>query len=329
VLFWRYRHDMQMPGTLQQNSPESLLAVAQGRTRCSARPAWLVVATAALMFTAFGGAASAAELPGLRLMTYNIRLDLASDGANRWANRSHWVAAQVLWLRPDLFGMQEVLPNQKADLAAELPQYRLFGGGRDDGKEKGEASPIGFDARRFDLLEGGMFWLSPTPAIPSKGWDAAYPRIATWVRLRIRGTRQAVLAVNTHWDHIGVVARQQSAAQMLRWVEANSRRCEKVMVFGDFNSEIDSEQMQVMTKGPLALRDARAASKTSPFGPVGTFNQFEPFPRESRAIDHVLVGSEIDVERYAVFAQAIDGRVPSDHFPVLVDLSLMQCRQVR
>ena len=278
------------------------------------------------MFSVLAGAAPASEPAGLRLMTYNIRLDLASDGVNAWANRSHWVAAQVLWLRPDIFGMQEVLPNQKVDLAAELPQYRLFGGGRDDGKEKGEASPIGYDKSRFDFLEGDMFWLSPTPAVPSKGWDAAYPRIVTWVRLRMRGTRQVVLAVNTHWDHIGVVARQQSAAQMLRWVEANARRCEKVLLFGDFNSEMDSEQMQAMMKSPLALRDARAVSKSAPFGPTGTFNEFKTAPTESRVIDHVLLGSQIDVERYAVFSQVIDGRVPSDHFPVLVDLSLAQCR---
>jgi len=280
----------------------------------------------AMMFSVLAGAASAAEPQSLRLMTYNIRLDLASDGVNAWANRKQWVAAQVLWLHPDIFGMQEVLPNQKADLAAELPQYRLFGGGRDDGKEKGEASPIGFDKGRFDLLEGGMFWLSPTPAVPSKGWDAAYPRIVTWVRLRMRSSRQVVLAVNTHWDHIGVVARQQSATQMLSWVEANARRCEKVLVFGDFNSEIDSEQMQTMKQGRLALREARAISKSPPFGPMGTFNEFKTAPTGTKAIDHVLLGDRIDVARYAVFSQSIDGRVPSDHFPVLVDLALSPCR---
>lgn len=291
----------------------------------SARRPWLSLAVA-IVTSAVAGAAFAAEPQSLRLMTYNIRLDLASDGVNAWANRSHWVAAQVLWLRPDIFGMQEVLPNQKADLAAALPQYRLFGGGRDDGKDKGEASPIGYDKSRFDFLAGDMFWLSPTPAVPSKGWDAAYPRIVTWVRLRMRGTRQVVLAINTHLDHIGIVARQQSAAQMLRWVETNSRPCEQVLVFGDFNSEIDSEQMQAMLKGPLALRDARAVSKAAPFGPAGTFNEFKAAPTDSRVIDHVLLGGRIDVERYAVFSQVIDGRVPSDHFPVLVDLSLAQCR---
>ena len=280
----------------------------------------------AMLGILLAGAALARESVPLRLMTYNIRLDLASDGANAWPHRRDWVAAQIVWMHPDIFGMQEVLPNQKADLTTALPQYRLFGGGRDDGKEKGEASPLGFDTRRFDFLEGGLFWLSPTPAVPSKGWDAAYNRIATWARLRVHGTRQVVLAVNTHWDHIGVVARRESAAQITQWIEANARHCERVLLFGDFNSEIDSEQMRRVLASPLGLRDARAASKSAPFGPAGTFNNFELAPGESRTIDHFLLDKEVAVERYLVLAQLIDGRWPSDHFPALVDVRVAECR---
>jgi len=279
-----------------------------------------------LALTCMSAAFAAPHAPlSLRVMTYNIRLDLASDGVNAWPQRRDWVTAQVAWLHPDLFGMQEVLPNQKADVAAALPQYRLFGGGR-DGDEKGEASPIGFDTQRFELLEGGLFWLSPTPAVPSKGWDAAYNRIATWVRLRVHGSRDVILAVNTHWDHIGVVARKESAAQIRRWMAANARPCERVMLFGDFNSVIDSESMQRVTASGLGLRDARAASKTAPFGPAGTFNDFKLDAPAPGAIDHLLLGQGIDVERYLVLSQVIDGRWPSDHFPVVVDLKIKECR---
>jgi endonuclease/exonuclease/phosphatase family metal-dependent hydrolase len=271
-------------------------------------------------------AASAREPPSLRLMTYNIRLDLASDGADAWPHRRDWVAAQVTWLHPDIFGMQEVLPGQKADVIAALPQYRLIGGGRDDGKEKGEASPIGFDTRRFDLVDSGLFWLSPTPEVPSKGWDAALNRIAMWARLKLRGTRQVILAVNTHWDHVGVVARKQSAAQITQWIAAHTGPCEQVLLFGDFNSDIDSEQMQAITHGSLALRDARAASQTAPFGPANSFNDFQLAPAESKIIDHFLVGPRVTVDRYLILSQLIDGRWPSDHFPVLVDVTLAECR---
>jgi endonuclease/exonuclease/phosphatase family metal-dependent hydrolase len=285
-----------------------------------------IKAFSAALCTLFAVAVSAGEPLSLRLMTYNIRLDLASDGANSWPHRREWVAAQVVWLHPDIFGMQEVQPKQKSDLAADLPQYRLFGGGRDDGNEKGEASPIGFDTSKFDFLEGGMFWLSPTPTVPSRGWDAAYNRVATWARLRVHGTREVILAVNTHWDHIGLIARRQSAMQITRWLEANTRRCEQVILFGDFNSEIDSAQLRLVTGSSLGLRDARTASKSAPFGPAGTFNGFANPPRESKAIDHFLLGKQIEVERYLVLAQLIDGRWPSDHFPVFVDLKLAECR---
>jgi hypothetical protein len=94
--------------------------------------------------------APASEPLPLRLMTYNIRLDLASDGINSWPHRREWVAAQIVWLHPDIFGLQEVQPNQKSELAADLPQYRLFGGGRDDGKEK--ARPHRWASTPGDLI---------------------------------------------------------------------------------------------------------------------------------------------------------------------------------
>lgn len=132
--------------------------------------------------------------------------------------------------------------------------------------------------------------------------------------------------MNTHWDHVGLVARRESAAQIVRWIQARAKRCETVLLFGDFNSELASEQMRALTQGPLALRDARGLSKSAPFGPQGTFNGFNIAPTGPAAIDHILLGEHVSVDRYAVFVQVIDGRVPSDHFPVLVDLRLDACR---
>jgi endonuclease/exonuclease/phosphatase family metal-dependent hydrolase len=270
--------------------------------------------------------AVAREPAQLRLMTYNIRLNLASDGVNAWPHRRAWVASQVEWLRPDLLGMQEVTPGQRADLVADLPGYRFIGGGRDDGKGKGEASPIAFVPEKLELLDSGLFWLSPTPEVPSKGWDAAYNRVATWARLRSRASKQVVLAVNTHWDHIGNVARRESARQILRWLESNAKPCQPVLLLGDFNSDLDSEQMRLLTGSALGLREARAVTKTAPVGPTGTFNGFKPDAPAPHAIDHFLLGQGVAVERYLVLAQVIDGRWPSDHFPVLIDVTLPACR---
>lgn len=284
----------------------------------------LLFAAACGLFWTFG--VGAAEPVGLRFMTYNIRLDVASDGENAWPHRRDWVAAQIDWLRPDVFGMQEVLPGQRADLVARLPGYRLIGGGRDDGKDKGEASPIGFDTRKFELVEQGLFWLSPTPDVPSKDWDAAFNRVVTWARLRVKGTRTVVLAINTHWDHIGFVARKQSAMLMAKWIGAHARRCERIVVSGDFNSEIGGDPLQFLLE-QARLREARAISKSAPFGPTVTFNAFRNPPAQAGAIDHFLVGDGVQVQRYAVISQLIEGRWPSDHFPVLIDVKIAGCQR--
>src|SRR3546814_10616074 len=109
-------------------------------------------------------------------MTYNIRLDCASDGDNAWPHRRSALIALVAYQAPDLVGMQEVLQHQKQAVEADLPAYQFVGVARDDGKDKGEFSPLGFRRDRFALVGSGTFWLSPTPDVPSKGWDAALPR---------------------------------------------------------------------------------------------------------------------------------------------------------
>lgn len=261
----------------------------------------------------------------IRAMTYNIRLDTPVDGENGWSHRRSWLSDQIIWLAPDIFGLQEVVINQKRDIAHDLPAYQIIGNGRDDGVDAGESSPIGFRPERFELLDNGTFWLSPTPDQPGKGWDAAFPRVATWARLRDRASQRAVLALNTHWDHIGIEARRQSGLQLRAWLSANARAGEHLILLGDFNTAIDNEAMAALVDPqPHAarLRDSRAASQTTPFGPVGTFNAFHLVPDETLTIDHILVGDSVTVSRYAVVAQHVDGRVMSDHFPVFADLVL-------
>lgn len=261
---------------------------------------------------------------GLRVMTYNIRLDTERDGANKWAFRRSGVSAQIDWLRPDIIGLQEVVFNQKQDIASDAPDYRLIGAGRDDGRDEGESSPIGFRVDRFALLDSGTFWLSPTPDVPSKGWDAAYMRVATWVRLRDKKTRRSIFALNTHWDHIGVEARNQSARLLRERITLYRRKRDHVILLGDFNTEASSDALKLlMGSAPDAVfRDSRQTSKTPPFGPTGTFNDFKLQPERTDTIDHIFVGSTITVERYAVIAQNVDGRMLSDHYPVLADLKL-------
>ena len=258
-----------------------------------------------------------------RAMTFNIRLDLASDGANAWPNRKEMVATLVGHEAPDLVGMQEVLLHQKKHLEAALPAYAFVGVARDDGVDKGEFSPLAYRRDRFAVLQSGTFWLSPTPSRPGKGWDAAYPRIATWALLRdtTSGVRLAVL--NTHFDHLGQEARVNSAAMIADWARARVAVGLPVVVLGDFNAPPSSAPMLRLTDFRAShLRLARAISTAPPYGPAGTFNAFKIDANEAQPIDHVLVSDDFAVRRFATVTQQWGGRLPSDHYPVVADLAL-------
>lgn len=263
-------------------------------------------------------AATCAARDDLRAMTYNIRLDVAVDGANRWANRREEFLAQIRLVRPDLLGLQEVVPGQYADLRRGLPDYAFVGGGRDDGAGQGEASPLAVRRSAFSIAASGMFWLSPTPDRPSLGWDAAFRRVATWAHLHRRSDGARLLVVNTHWDHIGLEARLGSALQLRQWIAAHRRAGEAVVLLGDFNAPLAEGSMRVLLEGKQ-LRDARAAAREPAVGATITFNAFDPIPKSGQTIDHILVGWAA-VVRYHALAEHFDGRVASDHFPVVADI---------
>lgn len=279
------------------------------------RLAALLLLVLAAPVTAASQRCSAAEF---RVMTYNIRLDTSADGPNRWALRRDLLIGQVQLLRPAILGLQEVVPGQRADLVAALPGYAALGGGRDDGKLAGEGSPMFVDKALFRIEASGMFWLSPTPTVPSMGWDAAFRRVASWAHLVRRSDGQRLLAINTHWDHIGKEARLNSARQLRQWIIANRRKGEEVVLLGDFNALRDEPSMIELVAAPLG--DAKALSIEPAIGASITYNGWENVPRQGGTIDYILVSGGLRVRRYHALAEHFDGRLASDHFPVIVDL---------
>lgn len=265
-----------------------------------------------------------------RVMTYNIRYDNPADGANAWPKRRTKVVALLRFYAPDLFGAQEVTAGQLADLKADLPQYRFIGVGRDDGKQGGEFSPLAIRKSRYEVLGYGTFWLSPTPSIPSKGWDAMLPRIATWVQLKDRKSGAHILALNTHWDHKGETAREMSAREIRDFLQSHRKKCENLVMTGDLNAKQSASAYKALVVAdPPDLLNTLDISVTPPFGPPGTFNAFDIHHQESEAIDHIFVGKGVRVLRHGVLTQQDNGLLPSDHYPVLADLALpsSNCRQ--
>lgn len=264
---------------------------------------------------------SFAAAPPLRVMTFNLRYDTPSDGANAWPHRHDWVAALIRFHAPDALGVQEALAHMLTDLDARLPGFARVGVGRADGRAGGEFNAILYRRDRLELLDSGTFWLSPTPEVAgSKGWDAAIERIATWARFRDRRTGCRYVHLNTHFDHVGEQARQESARLIRRHAAALADGI-PVVVTGDLNADPASEPYRILTRDTIAdatppLRDAMVASRDGHYGPTSTWTAFRAI-EPGRRIDYVLVSPQVRVLKHAILPDSWGGRFPSDHLPVL------------
>ena len=264
--------------------------------------------------------------PPLRVMTFNLRYDTPSDGPNAWPNRRDWVAALVRFHAPDALGVQEALAHMLADLDARLPGFARVGVGRADGREGGEFSAILYRTDRLKLLDSGTFWLSPTPEVAgSKGWDAAIERVATWARFRDRRTGCRHLHLNTHFDHVGEQARQESARLIRRRLAALAGG-DPVVMTGDLNADPTSAPYRILTRDTIdgaigPLRDAYVASRDGHYGPTSTWTEFRAI-EPGRRIDYVLVSPAVTVLMHGILPDSWDNRFPSDHLPVLAAIDV-------
>lgn len=251
------------------------------------------------------------------LSTYNIRLDVASDAPNNWDNRKEHLASVVLFNKVEILGVQEALHHQMLDLKSLLKDYQWVGVGRDDGAEKGEYSAIFYRQDLYNLVSGGTFWLSETPDKPSKAWDAALPRVCTWAILEQKSSARKLLVLNTHFDHIGKTAREESAKLILKKAEELNTDKLPLVMMGDLNATAEEEPIKVFSEN---LKNSVELAKYKMLA-SGTFNAFKWAETPSNVIDYVFVNGQWDVLRHGVITQSDQQRYPSDHFPVLVELS--------
>ncbi|WP_461485719.1 endonuclease/exonuclease/phosphatase family protein [Pedobacter sp.] len=251
----------------------------------------------------------------INVMTYNIRYSTEKDGENAWSKRKDKVKALVKFHDADILCTQEALAEQY-DFILENSDFEAVGAGRDDGKRKGEFSPIYYNKNRFSKKDGGMFWLSQTPDVPSKGWDAMFNRVCTWVRLYDKLNKKEFLVFNTHYDHVGVQARIESAILIKQKIQEIAPKL-PVIYTGDLNVTPETEAIATIKS---FLSDSREISAEPPYGPEGTFNGFKFNSPLKNRIDYVFVNKGFKVQKYGVLTDSKDLRYPSDHLPVFVKL---------
>jgi endonuclease/exonuclease/phosphatase family metal-dependent hydrolase len=310
----------------------------------------MLLTAAALAVTA--GAASAQSAPRpedardevavrLNVMTFNIRTSAIDDREDAWPLRRNLVVETIRLHDPDVLGLQEALAEQIDFLEKALPEYRWLGvdRGLNGGTGLSEATPIFYKHRNMAPIESGTFWLGnpPSPGTfggrgapagrggqagpagrGSAGGGRGGSRIVTWARFHHFASGLQIHVYNTHLSpregeqHIVAAERINERVAALPPESA-------VIVMGDFNAYAgSSETWRVATS--RGLRDAwDHASERS--GPTVTSNGFGPPPDWGGArIDWILVGGPIDVSRAETVVHDVDGRYPSDHYPVVATL---------
>lgn len=258
-----------------------------------------------MLAVAFGS-----DAQDLKIVSFNIRYNSWDniDGVNGWPNRKAAVAKMILEEHPAAIGLQEALIDQLLYLDSNLPGYIRIGVGRDDGKEAGEFMAIYYDTARLELAGSGTRWLSETPEVPSKGWDAACYRTVTKAVFHDRQSGKNFVYFNTHLDHMGKIARAESARLISALI---SRGCSDMPVIlgGDMNSTIEDRIFASFYKA--GLQPARDLTPNSSH--IDTYTGFGK--DKSSLIDHFFV-KYLSVLQFRTLNGDYGVPYISDHYPI-------------
>ena|SRR5579871_6012489 len=245
----------------------------------------------------------------IRVATFNLRYGTAEDGENHWSRRKSAALKMISTLEADVLGLQEVLHFQLQEVLEANTRYEAVGSARDDGISEGEHAPILYDPYRLELIESGTFWFSATPDVPgSRHDDCFHPRICTWARFK------DFVVYNLHLDNESFRSRLESVAQLGRTIAKDSL---PVIVTGDFNAGESEDSIQAMQT--LGLRDTFRMLYANE--PAATFHGFGEHKNPDK-IDYIWVSPKLEVTKAGIERQQIDGRWPSDHFPVTASIRI-------
>lgn len=263
----------------------------------------------------------------VNVMSFNIRLPHSGDGIHYWDNRRPHVASLIHFHEADLLGVQEAFRRQLDEMMIDMPEYDWFGVCRTDGSANpspdNEFSAILYRKNCFERLDGNTFWLSESPdEIGSVGWDAALPRIVTWAKFKDKRSGKEFFHFNTHFDHMGIQARNESAKLLLQKIKSIASDL-PVIITGDFNCSENDQPYLTMTK-ESGLNDALKISKTPHHGPTASFaGNFQVSGLNDHRIDFIFLNKHIEVLKHGILSDSWNGNFASDHLPVFAKVMMM------
>lgn len=253
----------------------------------------------------------------LDVMTFNIRLNNPADGKNAWENRKGELVELLRYYEPDFVGLQEVLKDQLDFIDEGMTYYGWIGAGREDGKDKGEFSPLFYNISKFELIRHQTFWLSDKENEPSVGWDAALERVCTYGMFRCKTEGDTIHVFNTHFDHVGEQARLKSAELILSKITEFTAPESYVILMGDLNCNPESPPFLLFA---AKMDYGSVLSQKGLYGPLGTFNGFDETKILTESIDHIFTRNFEVLSYRHVDDRMRNNNLVSDHLPVLTRL---------
>ena len=269
----------------------------------------------------------------ITVMTYNIRYGTAKDGENRWELREPILLDCIRQHKPDLLGVQESMSFQTQAIQKNFPEWRVFGKGRYYGLQMpdrphesmdGESCKIFYNTNKFTLLREGTFWHSDTPDVPASiTWGNTLPRIFTWGHFRSRTTGKEFVMFNTHL-HSGepyVVNTTQLFLQ--KWPEIAGAL--PSLLTGDFNQPPTGyTHGKFCSDSTLSSNQRRFADVWQLLGKsevdAGTSSSSFKLVKNKERIDWILCTNEFRAQDIQIDYYNRQGRLPSDHYPVIAKL---------
>ena len=251
----------------------------------------------------------------LKVMSYNIRMGTAKDGTNSWEYRYPATAMMIQDQKPDVFGVQEAFDFQIRFIEDNFTDYDCVGVGRDNGKSEGEHMSIFWNKKTVKMIKWGTFWLSETPEKPSKGWDAACKRTATWALMKDKNTGKMFYFVNTHLDHRGSEARRQGLNLIVSRIDEINQKGYPMVLTGDFNMKPDDAALTGLEQKMQSAR--KIAPKTDNHATLNLWGK----GKADMVIDYIYVsGFSACTEYHTITEKYGAWKYVSDHYPIYAKL---------
>lgn len=289
---------------------------------------------------------SALEAPcKFRIMTYNVLSKCYDDiqkNENRWENRKLRITKLIRSNSPDILCCQELTTDQIQDMLQELsPEYDVVAPLPSE-QNLSELLGIFYKKQRFKLQQsekkelGKMYYWEEL-----KNYCFQYFIKAKFLD---KNSGKEFVVYNTHADYLKPNVRLQLVKLLLEDAEKNAQSYPTILA-GDFNTVqailpnpythpltpvFDASYLlQTITK--KNFRNALDLTLIAHAGPMSSFtcyhNKLEPFVGVDSfgfLMDHIFVTpKDIKVIFHAIEPATIDGYFPSDHVPVIADLSIL------